>query len=171
SVNFGPWAAAGMADEDARAELKKRGVQPLSPADALAGLADLMAASTAQGIVARIDWASFLPLYQLTGKRSFLAQLQSEVPESAPAPTSSGTTQLVERLTAAPVQQRKKLIVDYLRDNVADVTRLDPAEIRDEAGFFAVGMDSLMAVELRQRLGRAIRKGFQGAPRVANASP
>ena len=27
SVNFGPWSAAGMADEDDRAELKKRGVQ------------------------------------------------------------------------------------------------------------------------------------------------
>ena len=80
------------------------------------------------------------------------------MPESAPAPTSSGTTQLVERLTVAPVQQRKKLIVDYLRDNVADVTRLDPAEIRDEAGFFALGMDSLMAVELRQRLEQAVGK-------------
>ena len=158
SVNFGPWSAPGMADEDARAELNKRGVQPLSPADALAGLADLMAASSAQGIVARIDWASFLPLYQLAGKRAFLAQLEREVPESAPAPTSSGTTQLVDRLTVAPVQQRKKLIVDYLRDNVADVTRLDPAEIRDEAGFFALGMDSLMAVELRQRLELAVGK-------------
>ena len=158
SVNFGPWSAAGMADEDARAELNKRGVQPLSPADALAGLADLMAASTAQGIVARIDWASFLPLYQLAGKRAFLAQLEREAPESAAAPTSSGTTQLVDRLTVAPVQQRKKLIVDYLRDNVADVTRLDPAEIRDEAGFFALGMDSLMAVELRQRLEQAVGK-------------
>ena len=41
SVNFGPWSAAGMADEDARAQLDKRGVRPLSPADALAGLAEL----------------------------------------------------------------------------------------------------------------------------------
>ncbi len=122
SVNFGPWSAAGMADEAARAQLDKRGVRPLSPADALAGMADLMAGSSAQGVVARIDWASFLPLYQMAGKRGFLAELEREVPESAPAPTSSGTTQLVERLTAAPVQQRKKLVVDYLRDAVAEVT-------------------------------------------------
>ncbi|HXS84627.1 MAG TPA: SDR family NAD(P)-dependent oxidoreductase, partial [Mycobacterium sp.] len=156
SVNFGPWSAPGMADEDARAQLNKRGVRPLSPVDALAGLADLMASSTVQGVVARIDWASFLPLYQLTGKRPFLAQLQKEVPESAPAPTSSGTTQLVDRLTVAPAQQRKQLVVDYLRDVVADITRIDPAEIRDESGFFAVGMDSLMAVELRTRVERAV---------------
>ncbi len=159
SVNFGPWLAAGMADEAARAELDKRGVRPLSPADALAGMAEVMASSakgTSHGVVARIDWASFLPLYQMAGKRSFFAQLQREVPESAQAPSESGTTQLVDRLTAAPVQQRKKLVVDYLRDAVADVTRIDPAEIREEAGLFDLGMDSLMAVELRRRLERAV---------------
>jgi len=115
SVNFGPWLGAGMADEAARAELDKRGVKPLSPADALAGMAELMASSgkgTSHGVVARIDWASFLPLYQVAGKRSFFAQLQREVPESAPAPTASGDTQLVEQLTVAPAQQRKKLVVD-----------------------------------------------------------
>ena len=162
SVNFGPWAA-GMADEEARAHLDKRGVRTLSPADALAGMAELMAASakqgTSHGTVARIDWASFLPLYQIAGKRAFLAQLQREVPESsAPAPTASGNTRLVEQLTIAPAQQRKKLVVDYLRDVVAEVTRIDAAEIRDEAGFFDVGMDSLMAVELRRRLEQSVGK-------------
>ncbi|OBI99922.1 polyketide synthase [Mycobacterium alsense] len=165
SVNFGPWLNAGMADESARAELDKRGVKPLSPADALAGMAELMAASgkgsgkgASHGVVARIDWAGFLPLYQVGGKRAFFAQLQREVPDTAPASTASGDTQLVERLTLAPAQQRKKLVVDYLRDVVAQVTRIDPAEIRDEAGFFDVGMDSLMAVELRRRVEQAVGK-------------
>jgi len=158
SVNFGPWSAAGMADEAAREELEKRGVRPLSPADALAGMADVMAGSSSQGVVARIDWAKFLPLYQMAGKRAFLSELQREVPESAPERTASGTTQLVERLAAAPVQQRKKLVIDYLRDAVAEVTRIDPAEVREEAGLFDLGMDSLMAVELRRRLERAVGK-------------
>ena len=161
SVNFGPWSTAGMADEAARAELEKRGVRPLSPADALAGMAELMVASPgkgASGIVARIDWAAFLPLYQLAGKRSFLAQLEREVPDSVPAPASSGTTRLVEQLTLAPAQQRKKLVVDSLRDAVAEVTGIDAAEIREQAGFFDLGMDSLMAVEFRRRLEHSVGK-------------
>jgi acyl transferase domain-containing protein/NADPH:quinone reductase-like Zn-dependent oxidoreductase/acyl carrier protein len=160
SVNFGPWSA-GMVDEEARARLEERGVRAMSPADALAGMSELMVASSGQGasgIVARIDWARFLPLYQLAGKRSFLTQLQREVPESVSAPTSSGNTQLVEQLTVAPAQQRRKLVVDYLRDAVAEVTRIDAAEIREEAGFFDLGMDSLLAVELRTRLERAVGK-------------
>jgi acyl transferase domain-containing protein len=158
SVNFGPWSA-GMADEDARARLEQRGVRTLSPADALAGMADVMAASAAQGVVARIDWARFLPLYQQAGRRSFLAELEREVPEAVSALTTaghSGTTRLVEQLTLAPVQQRKKLVVEHLRDIVADVTRSDRAEIREDAGFFDLGMDSLMAVELRRRIEHAV---------------
>jgi acyl transferase domain-containing protein/NADPH:quinone reductase-like Zn-dependent oxidoreductase/acyl carrier protein len=165
SVNFGPWSA-GMADEESRARLEKRGVRTLSPANALAGMADLMAASSAQGtvqgpvqgIVARIDWARFLPLYQQAGKRSFLAELAREVPDAAPVLTASGKTQLVEQLTNAPVQQRKKLLADYLRDAVAEVTRVDAAEIREDAGFFDLGMDSLMAVELRRRIEQGVGK-------------
>ena len=65
---------------------------------------------------------------------------------------------MVEQLTVAPAQQRKKLVVDYLRDVVAEVTRIDAAEIREEAGFFDLGMDSLMAVELRRRVEQAVGK-------------
>ena len=112
--------------------------------------------------MARIDWARFLPLYQQAGRRAFLAELAREVPAEltavAPPVTPSGKTQLVERLANAPVQQRKKLLIDYLRDAVAEVTRVDAAEIREDAGFFDLGMDSLMAVELRRRIEQGVGK-------------
>ena len=56
------------------------------------------------------------------------------------------------------MQQRKKLLTDYLRDAVAEVTRVDAAEIREDAGFFDLGMDSLMAVELRRRIELGVAK-------------
>ncbi|WP_201408937.1 SDR family NAD(P)-dependent oxidoreductase, partial [Mycobacterium paraintracellulare] len=165
SVNFGPWSA-GMADAESRARLDQRGVRTLSPADALAGLADAVAAAAGQGlvqgVVARIDWARFLPLYQQAGRRAFLAELEREVPgltsTAGPSAIVAGKTPLVERLTGAPVQQRKKLLTDYLRDAVAEVTRVDAAEIREDAGFFDLGMDSLMAVELRRRIEQGVGK-------------
>ena len=182
SVNFGPWPA-GMADADSRARLDKRGVRTLSPADALAGLADAMAApeaqGPAQGVVARIDWARFLPLYQQAGRRGLLSELEREVPAhltaAAPAATLTGKTPLVERLTNAPVQQRKRLLTDYLRDAVAEVTRVDAAEIREDAGFFDLGMDSLMAVELRRRIEQGVGQEIpvtlvMDHPRLSDAS-
>ena len=155
SVNFGPWAA-GMADAESRARLEQRGVKTLSPADALAGLADVVASGAAQGVVARIDWARFLPLYEQAGRRAFLTELEHEVPDTVPALTQSGRTHLVERLTNAPVQQRKRLITDYLVNAVAEITRVDVSEIREDAGFFDLGMDSLMAVEMRRRIEQGV---------------
>ncbi|MDR3662956.1 MAG: SDR family NAD(P)-dependent oxidoreductase [Mycobacterium sp.] len=160
SVNFGPWAA-GMADPDARAQLERRGVRTLSPADALTGMTDVMVAAgaPAEAVVGRMDWAKFLPIYSQAGQRALLAEVAREVPDSASAATGpSGNTRLVEQLIAAPVQQRKKLVLEYLRDAVAEVTRIDASEIREEAGFFDLGMDSLMAVELRRRLEQAVGK-------------
>jgi len=164
SVDFGPWSA-GMADPEARARLDLRGVKTLSPADALAGLADVIGAGVsrgpAQAVVARIDWARFLPIYLQVGRRSLLASLAGEVAGEAAGSSSAasgpaGSTALVQNLAAAPVQQRRKLVLEYLRDTVAEVTRIEASEIRDEAGFFDLGMDSLMAVELRRRLEQAV---------------
>ena len=100
----------------------------------------MAADGTAQGVLARIDWERFPPLYQQTGRRSLMTELEREIPEIVSAPTASGKTELVERLTNAPVQQRRKLLLDHLRNAVADVTRVDPAEIREDAGFFDLGM-------------------------------
>ncbi|RDH80502.1 SDR family NAD(P)-dependent oxidoreductase [Mycolicibacterium moriokaense] len=161
SVNFGPWSV-GMADAESRARLDRRGIRTFSPADALAGLADAVTQDRGQAVVARIDWARFLPLYHQAGRRAFLSELEHEVASEAPAATPSATTSatpaLVERLTNAPVQQRKRLLTDYLLGAVAEVTRVDAAEIREDAGFFDLGMDSLMAVELRQRIEQAVGK-------------
>lgn len=163
SVNFGPWSA-GMADAESRARLEQRGVRTLSPADALAGLVDVVAAASAGGpahaVVARIDWARFLPLYQQAGRRAFLAEVERELPaeKTATPSTSSGKTKLVERLVNAPVQQRRRLLTDFLRDAVAEITLVDASEIRDDAGFFDLGMDSLMAVEMRRRIEAGVGK-------------
>ncbi|MDH6243369.1 type I polyketide synthase [Mycobacterium sp. OTB74] len=166
SVNFGPWSA-GMADAESRAQLDRRGVRTLRPADALAGMADAMAADgtdrPAQAVVARLDWARFLPIYLQAGPRALLAGLAAEVPESVSAVGATGptgNTRLVEQLIAAPVQQRKKLVLEYLRDAVAEVTSIDAAEIREETGFFDLGMDSLMAIELRRKLEHAFGAGL-----------
>lgn len=175
AVNFGPWAA-GMADAHARDRLEQRGIRALSPTDALAGLTDAVAAPTAQTVVARIDWARFLPLYQQAGRRGFLADLERELPSAATAATGpAGRSPLVERLSAAPVQQRRRLMIDFLRGAVAEVTRVDAGEIREDAGFFDIGMDSLMAVELRQRIEQALGKQIPATlamdhPRLSDAA-
>ena len=174
SVNFGLWST-GMGDRETRDAFDVIGIRTMSPADALAGMAELLAASEPHGMVARIDWPRFLPFEQLRRKRAFLTQIEREMPEPVAVPVRSGTTPLIEELKAAPVQQRKLLVLEYLRNSVAAVTRIDALEIRDETGFFDLGMDSLMAVELHGRLERGVGRQLpvtlaMDHPRLADAA-
>ncbi|WP_319454754.1 MULTISPECIES: SDR family NAD(P)-dependent oxidoreductase [unclassified Mycobacterium] len=153
SVQFGLWST-GMGDRGTREQLDMVGIRTMSSADALAGMAELITSSAPHGMVARIDWSRFVPFQQMQRKRSLLSNIERELPETAAIPTSSTATQLTTELEAAPVQQRKQLVLEYLRNAVADVTRIDAQDIRDDAGFFDLGMDSLMAVELHRKLER-----------------
>ncbi|MEO7275553.1 MAG: type I polyketide synthase, partial [Vicinamibacterales bacterium] len=174
SVNFGPWSS-GMADAAAREQLAKRGVQPLSTELAFAGLAAIAAGPAASGIVARVDWAAFLPVYQLQRQRSLMAELEREYPPAVAPPIAAERTSLVERLLLAPAEQRSRLMQDYLRGAVAETMRMDPAQIREDAGFFDLGMDSLMAIELRQRLQKELGRPLPATialdhPRLTDAA-
>ena len=169
SVQFGLWSA-GMGDRETRERLDLLGIGTLSSTDALAGMAELVGASAPHGMLARIDWTRFVPFQQIQRKRLLLANIERELPEVTAVPSSSTATPLTDELEAAPVQQRKQLVLDYLRNAVAAVTRIDAQEIRDDAGFFDLGMDSLMAVELHAPARKGFRQTPSGNPRHGPSS-
>ena len=160
SVNLGP-VAGGMADGEVRTQLELRGVHTLPPAQVLPVIVDLMAHADAPGnpdtVVAGIDWARFVPIYLQAGRRALLDEVAREAGQAVPAAADTrGPTPLVGQLTAAPAQQRRRMLLEFLRTAVAEVTRVEVSEIREEAGFFDLGMDSLMAIDLRRRLEQAV---------------
>jgi hypothetical protein len=67
-----------------------------------------------------------------------------------PAETSSAA-ELAARLQSAAPGERREVLIEYVREQVARV--LGAGRLPDRrTGFFELGMDSLMAVELRNRL-------------------
>ncbi|KQH77426.1 polyketide synthase [Mycobacterium gordonae] len=150
TVALGLWPA-GMADNRTRDTWAALGVAPLSPAPTLEGMAKLIASPAPYGILAKIDWPRFLPYQLMLRKRNFHARIAPEVPENPVGRISVATTPLIDQIKAAPVQQRRALVLDYMRDAVAEVTKIDRTQIRDDVGFFDLGIDSLMAVNLHRR--------------------
>jgi acyl carrier protein len=60
-------------------------------------------------------------------------------------------------LEAAPAAKRHELLAAYIRNQVNDILKFDsshPLEVSQ--GFFQIGMDSLMAVELQHRVQGAL---------------
>ena len=150
SVNWGPWADAGMAVR-ARDQLARVGLAPVAPAAALALLGHLLADSAPQITAARVDWSILRPLLTLRRAQPLLDAFAAPRPTGAPAAAG-----ILAQLRAADATQRDAELSAYLQCELARILGHDDdgaAEpIDPQRGFFSLGMDSLMAVELRARL-------------------
>ena len=156
TINWGPWVDGGMSSPEAEALLRRVGVRPLVTATALAALDALAAGDRPQVVVADIDWTLFKGSYEARGHRRLLERLKT-------AGAAAGTTEsdLARQIAAAPESDRERLLAAAVQAEVAQVLALPAAAAPDlEQGLFEMGMDSLMALELRTRLqtliGRAL---------------
>jgi acyl transferase domain-containing protein/acyl carrier protein len=153
TVNWGPWAEVGMTSADDRAALARIGMRALSSRDALAALDRELAGRATQTIVADIDWGTFLPALEAWRERPFFADVR---PRNADA-TAPAQPPFRRRLDSAPQRQRDALLLDLIREQVNCVLGRDAGEALDTTqGFFELGLDSLMAVELKRRLDAAL---------------
>ncbi|GLW51810.1 hypothetical protein Stsp02_74700 [Streptomyces sp. NBRC 14336] len=161
SVAWGPWAGGGMAADgpDAEARLRAGGVVPLDPDLALTALDRAVTGGEAALTVADLDWERFVPGF--TAVRP--APLLSELPEAkallrtAPTDTDDAVGgELRSRLAGLSEPEQERLLLQLVRGHVATVLGHGSADAVDpERAFTELGFDSLMAVELRNRLGVA----------------
>ncbi|HEY8883692.1 MAG TPA: SDR family NAD(P)-dependent oxidoreductase [Chloroflexota bacterium] len=152
SVNWGPWDLAGISSAADQRLLVRAGIGPLPPERAMAALGGLVATGVAQVAVARVDWSVLKPVYEVRGRRPFLELIEESRQLEVKQP-STGKTELVARLESAPVAERRTLLIALLQEELAVVLGLDRSRPpQTDQGFFDMGMDSLMAVELETRL-------------------
>ncbi|HEX2286668.1 MAG TPA: SDR family NAD(P)-dependent oxidoreductase, partial [Mycobacterium sp.] len=145
-VNFGPWADGGMASsESARNNLSAQGLVPLEPSAALSALAEVVANGTGQATVIKANWQRAAKL--LGASRPPILDL---VLPSAAGETT-GDSELLRQLQEIPVPQRAGFVTEFLQREVQNFLRLaqPPAAT---SRFLDLGTDSLMAIELRNRL-------------------
>src|SRR5262249_46231911 len=153
---WGPWSGAGMASqlgEAQRRRLATRGIALPDPAAYLGAFADLLAAHrTGRGHRAHvalfaIDWSAYLREFGASPP-SLLAAL-SQLPTAAPAPSAS----LAAELLPLPAHERRARLVTHVEAQVAKVLELPASKrIDPKQRLFEFGLDSLTAVEVRNRL-------------------
>lgn len=145
-VNFGPWARGGMASsEAATANITAQGLIPLEPSAALGALAEVVANGTGQAAVIKANWQRAAKV--LGSSRPPILDLVLPRPEGE----ITGDSELLRQLQEIPVAQRAGFVTEFLQREVQNFLRLaqPPAA---SSRFLDLGTDSLMAIELRNRL-------------------
>ena len=153
AMQWGAWSGLGEA-EGARERIADRfaaaGVDWMTPEQGLLAFEHLVDAGVASAAVGVMEWSVIGR--ELGRSRTLLSELVSVEKEDA---RSVSSADLVLRLDAAPESEREELLQRFVQEEVRSVLRL-PSPPSPEAGFFELGMDSLMAVELRNRVSRAL---------------
>ncbi|MEM7125066.1 MAG: SDR family NAD(P)-dependent oxidoreductase [Chloroflexota bacterium] len=173
SIAWGPWNGSadlgGMVTPEAEATAQSLGVHTLSSETGLAIQAHLLQSDTIQIIAADVDWLRLQTLYTITKPRRFLSNLATvqgdlhQQPQGAEAGKRAETPSLVRELQATPVTRRFEHISEYVERTVRQVLgmttlsengsdSISNGRLDQKVGFADLGMDSLMAVELRRYL-------------------
>ncbi|WP_275937222.1 type I polyketide synthase, partial [Streptosporangium subroseum] len=119
AIAWGPWARIGMAADQGETELLRRqGLPPLAPAQAIAALAGAVGAGDSTITVADVRWAEFVPLFAAARARPLFDDLvEAEVPAVAGTVFST----FGQRLAGLAVGDRERLVVEVVRTHVAAV--------------------------------------------------
>jgi NAD(P)-dependent dehydrogenase (short-subunit alcohol dehydrogenase family)/acyl carrier protein len=154
NVNWGPWADGGMAvDGDLQARLEATGVGLLRSEQALAALGSLLRQGSNQAAVLRMNWNR---LAQSSPER-ITRMVEGLVRRKA---REAGPSELVERLRNTEPAKRHSRLVKHMQAELKRALKL--AELPEaHRGFFDLGMDSLMAVELGKALQRQLGREFR----------
>ena len=152
SVNWGAFSEVGtVAKLGAEgASLSRRGMATLTPAQGLATLERLLAQPIAQMGVARIDlrqWIEFFPSVAASPTFSGLAARGA-----AAGPARGGLRQAMD---AAPPEQRGALVEAAVIEAIARVLHINAARVVRSTALADLGVDSLIGLELRNRLENA----------------
>jgi polyketide synthase 12/myxalamid-type polyketide synthase MxaB len=155
SIAWGPWGQVGMAAGSAMKErLAASGLTPFTSEEALGAMEALMGTDAAQVGVVAADWAQLLKRRDQSASPYFAkvkARTESSRAEAKPA------VALREMLLVATPGRRPVLVRNFVRETTCRVLGL--AEVdgpADGAPLSEAGLDSLLAVELRNVLGKSL---------------
>lgn len=163
SINWGAWAEIGAAAEHNVFErIGTQGVGAIPPADGLRILEGLMQGSAAQVGVTPVNWPTFIRQFSPGNEPPFLAEIAREARKSATPETHKkaeavAQPDILRQLADANPARQRTLLVAFVREHAARVLELaSPEALSERVPLNEMGLDSLMAVELRNRLGTGL---------------
>ncbi len=150
TIHWGPWSEIGMSATAQGQRSFEFGVGTIAPARGIEALAVVSDLDTPELAVMPMDWATFMSRLPTARTDPFLTVIRETVALDAEA--GPGTAALYEELLAAAPEERIALVTSFVTTELAKVLELDPEALPLDQPLNSVGLDSLMALELKNRV-------------------
>lgn len=160
SLNWGAWAEVGAAADRKLAEERK--VATFTPQEGLQALEWAMQCNVVQVGVLPADWNEILRAYPIGEEPAFFRIIARQMRQRAVEPVAKKVEiTLSKQLADAAPNKRKSLLLAHVLEKAAQVLNISsPASIDLHQPLQSLGLDSLMAVELRNKLGQSTAKAL-----------
>ncbi|MFD5028608.1 SDR family NAD(P)-dependent oxidoreductase [Streptomyces sp. NPDC058373] len=148
-VNWGPWAEVGRG-----AGMQERGYAMITPEEGVSALERILCHQRDRTAYTPVDLPRWLDSYPATGRTAFFAELAAPAAGAEPAGARSSLLEALRETDS--LQQRQRLLEPEVLGHIAAVLRLGTDRFDAGTSLVTLGLDSLMAIALRNRLQREL---------------
>lgn len=156
SIGWGPWSVGMVEQLKLEQYYTKRGIELITPEVGTQILTRVIGQRPAQLIVISANWTlaretspvgTLPPMFVLLGKQT----------EEAIISDPNGEEGLLHQLGVAEASERLPMLASHLQEIVARVLQLDPTQFSHQESLLSLGMDSMMAIEVKHRIASSVK--------------
>ncbi|KAB8332382.1 type I polyketide synthase [Scytonema tolypothrichoides VB-61278] len=157
SISWGPWSMVGMAKAiGSRGEVQwaTKGIKPIESQQALSVLENLLPQDAAQIGVMQVNWSKFLQQFSASSYPNFVSEIAQQLQKSLKTQEQQKVKapQLLDQIKAVSKDQSQSLLITYLQQQIAKALGITTSGLNIDEPLNQMGLDSLMVIELRNRL-------------------
>ena len=158
SMNWGPWSQIGMAahlNELSQEELKQSGVHFIKEADGVAAVGALLTTNATQIVVAQFNTKQIARNAVQSEIPHFFKSIVKEIVEPIPATEKIANNKFLTEFLAVSEEERQSFLENEIKQQLTKILGAEgAAKITADTSLKEIGLDSLKAVELRNKLAK-----------------